>query len=116
MIYLDDLLILSNSMNEIPMESDSVMLLLQHLSFVMNMKKCVLDSAQEIEFLGLTVNFQTMTLSLLVKKIGKIKDQCLRLYKASEVSPLDLTKLMRKLSSTIQAVLSVCLQFRYLQK
>ena len=76
-------------------------------------EKRVLDPAQEIEFLGLIVNSQTMTLSLPAKKIGKIKDQCLRLYKASKVSLLDLKKLIGTLSSTIQVVLPVRLQFRY---
>ena len=80
------------------------------------MIRCVLDPAQETELLGLTVNSQTMTLSLPEEKIRKIKDQCLRLYKASEVSLLDLTKLIGTLSSTIQAVLPARLQFRFLQQ
>ena len=57
-----------------------------------------------------------MTLSLPEEKIRKIKDQCLRLYKASEVSLLDLTKLIGTLSSTIQAVLPARLQFCFLQQ
>ena len=115
-IYLDDLLILGNSMSEMFMARDSVIFLLQHLGFVINLKKCVLDPAQEIEFLGVIVNTQTMTLSLPAEKIGKIKDQCLRLYKASKVTLLDLTKLIGTLSSTIQAVLPARLQFRFLQQ
>ena len=115
-VYFDDLLILGNSMSELFMARDSVIFLLQHLGFVINLKKCVLDPAQEIEFLGLIANSQTMTLSLPKEKIGKIKDQCLRLYKASEVSLLDLTKLIRTLSSTIQAVLPARLQFCFLQQ
>ena len=84
-IYLEDLLILGNSMNEIFTARDSVIFLLQHLGFVINLKKCVLDPVQEKEFLGLIVNSQTMTLSLPKEKIVKIKDQCLSLYKTSEV-------------------------------
>ena len=100
-IYLDDLLILGNSMSEIFIARDSVIFLLEHPGFVINLKKCVLDPAQEIGFLGLTVNSQTMTLSLQEEKIGKIKHQCLTLYKALGVSLLDLTKLIGTLSSTI---------------
>ena len=74
-IYLDDLLILGNNMSEIFMAMDSVIFLLQRLGFVINLKKCVLDPAQEIELLGLTVNSQTMALPLPEEKIGKIKDQ-----------------------------------------
>ena len=55
-IYLDDLLILGNSMSKIFMARDSVIFLLQHLDFVINLKKCFLDPAQEIELLGLIVN------------------------------------------------------------
>ena len=91
--YLDDLLIWGNRMSEIFMTRDFVIFLLQQLGFVINLKKCVLDP-QEIEFLRLIVNSQTMTLSLPQEKIGKVKDQCLSLYKASEVSLLDLTKLI----------------------
>ena len=81
-IYLDDLWILGNSMSEIFMVRDSVIFLLQHLDFVINLKKCVSGLAQEIEFLGLTVNSQTMISSLPAEKIGKIKNQYLRLHNA----------------------------------
>ena len=52
----------------------SMIFLLQRLGFVINLKKCVLDPAQEIEFLGLIMNSQTMNLSLSVEKIGKIQE------------------------------------------
>ena len=89
-IYLDDLLILGNSMSKIITARDSVIFLLQHLGFVINLKKCMFDPVQDIEFFDLIVNSQAMTLSLPKEKIVKIKDQCLSLYKASEVSLLDL--------------------------
>ena len=88
-IYLNDLLILGNSMSKIFTVRDSMIFLLQHLGCVINLK-CVLDPVTEIEFLGLIVNSQTMTLSLPEEKIVKIKDQCLSFYKASEISLLDL--------------------------
>ena len=104
-IYLHDLLILGNSMSKIFRARDPLVFLLQHLGFLMSLKKCVLYPVQEIELLGLIVNSYTMTLSLPNEKIVKIKDQCLSFYKASEVSLLDLTKLIVTLFSTIQAVL-----------
>ena len=42
-IYLDDLLVSGNGMSEIFTARDYVIFLLQHLGFVMNLKKCVLD-------------------------------------------------------------------------
>ena len=115
-IYLDDLLILGKSMSEILMARDTSIFLLKHLGFVISLKKCVLDPVQEIEFLGLIVNSQTMTLPLPKENIVEIKSQCLSFYKASEVSLLDLTKVIGILTSTIQAVLSARLQFRFLQQ
>ena len=109
-IYLDDLLILGNSMSKIFTVRDSVIFLLQHLRCVINLK-CVLNPVREIEFLGLIVNSQTMALSLPKEKIVKIKDQCLSFYKASEISLLHLTNIIGTLSSTIQAVLPTRLQF-----
>lgn len=114
-IYLDDLFILGTSMNEICMAKVSVIFLLQHLGFPVNLKKYVLDYAEEAEFLGLIVNFQTMTLSLPAETIEKKSDQCQRLYKA-EVSLLDFKKLIGTLSSTIQGVFPVRQQFCYLQQ
>ena len=61
-------------MSKIFTARDSVIFLLQHLGFVINLKKCELDPAQEIEFLGLIVSSQNMTLSIPDEKIGKIKD------------------------------------------
>ena len=69
-------------MSEIFMARDSVIFLLQHLGFVIKLKKCVLGPSQEIKFLGLIVNPQAMTLSLPAENIGKLEDQCLKLYKA----------------------------------
>ena len=57
-----------------------------------------------------------MTLSLPEEKIGEINNQWLSLYKASEVSLLDFTKLIGTLSSPIQALLPARLQFRFLQQ
>ena len=102
-------------MSEIVVARDSVIFLLQDLCFVINLKKCVIDPVQEIEFLGLIMNSQTITLSLPEERIGEIKDQYLSLYKASEISLLDLIKLIGTLFSTIQAVLPARLQFYFLQ-
>ena len=57
-----------------------------------------------------------MTFPLPKENIVEIKNQCLSFYKASEVSLLDLTKLIGIFSSTIQAVLPARLQFPFLQQ
>ena len=59
-IYLDDMLLIGHSLEEIVMSRDTVIFLLQHLGFVINWKKSVLTPVQEIEFLGPTVNSVTL--------------------------------------------------------
>ena len=51
-IYLDNMLIMGQTMEEILMRRDTVIFLLQHLSFVLNLEMSILNLVQEIEFLG----------------------------------------------------------------
>ena len=80
--FLEDLLIFGNTIEEILVARDSVIFLLQHLEFVINFKKCVLEPTQEIQFLGIIVNSKTMTLSLSQEKVQKIERQHLEMYRA----------------------------------
>ena len=59
----------------------------------------------EIEFLGMVINSKNMNFSLPWEKLEKIKIQCLDLYKSSEVSILQLTKILGHLPSTVQQLL-----------
>ena len=70
-IYLDDILLMGRTLEEILMSRDTVNFLLQHLGFVINLKKSVLKSSQQIDFLGLKVDTHTMTLALTEKKIKR---------------------------------------------
>ena len=94
------------------MTRNTVILLLQQLGFVFNLKKSVLTPTQRIKFLGVTVDSLIMTLYLPEKKGSKVQKQCLEL----QVSILELVKLIGLLSSTSQAVLPAQINFRYLQQ
>ena len=75
-IYLDDMLLIGHSLEDIVMSRDTVIFLLQHLRFVINWKKSVLTPVQEIEFLGLTINSVILELSLNKTKIQKVISEC----------------------------------------
>lgn len=49
--------------------------LLQHLDFVIYLKKLILSPVQEMEFLGLQINSLNMTFTLPVETVLKIKSQ-----------------------------------------
>ena len=57
-----------------------------------------------------------MTLFFPQEKVKKIKTQCVRVYRAQEITLLELTRLLGTLTSTIQAILPARLQFLYLQQ
>ena len=63
-IYLDDMLLMGHSIEELSMCRDTVIFLLQHLGFAINWKKSVLTPVQEIEFLGLKINSVNLEISL----------------------------------------------------
>ena len=56
-IYLDNMLIMGQTMEEILMRRDTVIFLLQHLSFALNLVMSILNLVQEIEFLGDDIKF-----------------------------------------------------------
>ena len=62
------------------------------------------------------VNSKTMTLFLPQKKLKKIKSKCLEVYRAHEITLLELTRLLGTLTFTVQAIFPVRLQFQYLQQ
>ena len=76
----------------------------------------MLTPTQGIEFLGVTVDSLIMTLSQPEKNVSKVQKQCLQLLQKTQVSILELTKVIRLLPSTIQALLPAQINFRHLQQ
>ena len=56
LIYLDDILLMSQSIERLLVARDTVIFLLQHVGFVINFKKSVMEPVQTIEYLGLVIN------------------------------------------------------------
>ena len=75
----------------------------------------MLTPVQEIEFLGLAINSVTPELSLNKTKIQKVISECHNLLNNPQTSVLELTKLTGLLTSIIEAVLPVRLNYRFLQ-
>lgn len=86
----------------------------QHLGFVINLKKSVLEPWQRMEFLGLIVDSRDRSLALTKEKLQKVMVSCVEMHEAITISILELTKLIGLLCSTVQAVLPAQ-QFRYMQ-
>ena len=112
LIYLDDMLLLSQSIERLLVARDTVIFLIQHLGFVINLKKSVMEPEQKIKYLGLVINSIRMTLSLTEEKVKGILQECKIIFSMKEIMVLQLTQLVDLLLSTIQAVLPAQIQFR----
>jgi hypothetical protein len=89
--------------------------LLESLGFLVNYKKSQLNPSQQIEFLGLLVDSNDLTLLLPGEKLRKIRKQCQKLLDHPEMSIRELSKFLGLLTSSIQAIFPAPLHFRHLQ-
>ena len=98
-IYSDALLIMGQAKEKNSHVQRQILILQQHLGFVLNLKKSILSPVQEIEFLGVTINSLKMFLSLPQKKVLKIQSQCQDVYAKGQVTVHELTELLSVLAS-----------------
>ena len=68
-IFLDDMLLMSQTINGLEIARDTLILLLQSLDFAIILQRSVLVPLQKIEFLGLEIDSVRMTLTLPQKKV-----------------------------------------------
>ena len=78
-IFLDDMLVMAQTLKEISQAKETLIFLLQNLGFVINLKKSQLKPVKEIEFLGLVINSVNMTLALPQEKVLDIQNKCANL-------------------------------------
>ena len=114
-IYLDDILIMASSKEELIAARDTTIFLFHHLGLTINHEKSEFDPTNLIEFLGVMVDSQAMTLSLPVEKVQKLRKLCQNTLTSKEVTLQELCSLIGKLRATAPAILVAPLQLRYLQ-
>ena len=90
--------------------------LLENLGFVINLEKSCFQPTQQLEFLGFLVNTRDMTLLLPDCKVSSIKTLCSTLLSQRDVSVRELSRLIGKLTASIQAVFPAPLHYRNLQQ
>ena len=90
--------------------------LLQLLGFVVNFKKSQLNPTQRIQYLGFEIDSVRMRISLLREKVARIREECQWALQQKSISIRDLTRLIRRLTVTMQAVLPAPLHCQNLQR
>ena len=87
-----------------------------HLGFVINLKKSVLTPQTRIEFLGIMIDSNAMTLSLPEGKAQSLTKLCQHTLTSQQITLKELASLIGKLRATAPAILPAPLQLRYLQQ
>ena len=115
-IYLDDMLLTGRILPEIFMVRYTLIFLLQHFGFVINLKKSVLHPVKQIKLLDFVIDKEKMNFALSDEKLKHVSQQCQEIFKQPKTSVLNLTKLIGLLSSTVQTIWSARIQLWYLQQ
>jgi hypothetical protein len=114
-IYLDDLIVMAQTMEEIVRARDTTIHILEHLGFVINQEKSEMIPSRRIEFLGVVVDSVAMTLSLPETKVLSLTNLCQKAQARPQIEALDLARVIGKLSATMPAVTHAMIQVRHLQ-
>ena len=99
-IYLDDILVMAASKEESEIRRDTLIFLLKHLGFIINVKKSVLFPTKIIEFLAIITNSIKMELSLSEEKVQKILMRCQKTLDQKLMSVREVSQLIGTLFST----------------
>ena len=101
-IYLDDMLVMSQTLEELLMSGDTITFPLTQLGFVINLKNSILAPVQQIDFLP----------QRKVEELVQMSQNAM----GGNLTLMDLTKLLGKLTSTIPKILQAKSQIRFLQQ
>jgi len=114
-IYLDDLLILHQSMEELVQLTPLICQLFGALGLVVNGKKSILTPRQNLEFLGFQVDSVNLQLIFPAEKLRKIQQDAQHLLHQPNVLVRDLARFVGKTSASTRAIWQAPLHFRALQ-
>ena len=115
-IYLDDILIMSQVKDLTHQHTWATVDLLESLGFLVNYQKSVLKPAQEISFLGFVLNSKRKEVRLPQSKVSLIQQEARQLLSQERVSARGLASFIGKLSAAILAIYPAPLHYRSLQR
>ena len=110
------MLVLAWTKEEAAQHLEVLLFLLKALGFIINLEKSHMEPAQEVEFLGLTVDLQSLQLRLPGEKIRQIRKEAAHLQVQELVSAHQLSRFLGKLSAASQAMWAAPLFYQALQR
>ena len=89
------------------MARDTLIFILQHLGFLINIKKSYLEPTSTLEFVEVIVDSVEMTLSLSKEKILRVQNQCKEILEKEKATVRKPSKLIHRLVTNISRIISV---------
>ncbi|XP_056380443.1 uncharacterized protein LOC130275879 [Hyla sarda] len=115
-IYLDDILLMAQSLSRIHLHIQWTLSLFSNLGFIINMEKSILSPSKELEFLGFLINTQSALLSLPSRRLKTIRREIYSILNKEMVSLRSIARVVGLLSASIQAIFPAPLHYRALQR
>ena len=114
-VYLDDMLILAQTKEELLKWRSIVLDLLENLGVLINYDKLELEPTQSLMFLVFLINTVSMEIKLPKEKVIQAVQEAQKLLQAQQASARQLAHLIGVFSSTLPAILPPPLHYRGLQ-
>ena len=114
-IFIDDILLIAQSPQELLDQTREVTQLLQLPGFRINWEKSVLTPCQEITYLGFLINSKLMMIYLPEKKRQAIIEDCRTALSQELVSVRTLARIIGRMTAAAQAIAIAPLHYRKLQ-
>jgi len=115
-IYLDDILILHQSKQQLEVLVTQICQLFEALGLMINRKKSLLSPIQLLEFLGFQVCSTTLRFLIPREKLRKIWQDAHHLLQQTTVSLRELARFIGKTTATVRALPAAPLHYRAIQK
>ena len=109
------MLLMVSSLENLLMAIDTLIFILQHLGFLINIKNSYIEPTSTLQFLGVIVDSGEMTLTLPKEKLLKVQNHCQEILENEKVTVRELSKLTGRLSSTAIGVLPAPLHYPHHQ-
>ena len=91
------------------------LLLFRKMGFVIHPTQSILKSSKQIQYLGVIINSETMTVSLTPEKINSVKADCKKLLKRQVMTVREVAQVIGKMVASFPAVRYGPLHYRSLE-
>ena len=115
MVYLDDILILHQSREELECLAPLICTLFEAMGLVINTKKSLLIPQQTTEFLGFLINSTTLQIQMPQEKLRKIQHDARWLLQHQSITVRDLARFVGKTTALSKAIWQAPLHYRGIQ-